>query len=278
MSANTRSQQDAPTGNLLVVQDDGSLMARTVSQAYGMTLVGAMALTLNPLPSTDLHITSLAQHEEWTLDSISEAVLERAPRDNFIFIDDGRKILSCRINTHYGVALLSSMPEYFEEAPDNVPVLSQAADARADKGDSDQDMLAVSQYVDVEDVNSEEDGSDVEGGSDAEEDINADKDSNASSSPQSSSDALGNTLDVLSDDILSTASDQPYDRDWMTTYHIEATCLCTTPSKHKVDMLVRHGAVKVGDKLCVVYDTGAGPFTKVGEVRVLSIHPLFPRY
>ena len=68
------------------------------------------------------------------------------------------------------------------------------------------------------------------------------------------------------DGIFSLADGKPYDRDWIHTYNVKDDVLKGPPSKHKLDLLVRHGAVIVGDKLCVTYHSSGNPVTIEGEV------------
>lgn len=70
------------------------------------------------------------------------------------------------------------------------------------------------------------------------------------------------------DAIFSSADGNSYDRDWMKTHNVNDDILKGTPSKHKLDMLVRHGAVVVGDKLRVTYRSSGNPVIEEGEVRV----------
>ena len=68
------------------------------------------------------------------------------------------------------------------------------------------------------------------------------------------------------DGIFSSVEGKPYDRDWMRVHNVEENKLKGVPSKHKLDQLVRHGAVVVGDKFCVTYHSSGDPVTLEGEV------------
>lgn len=61
----------------------------------------------------------------------------------------------------------------------------------------------------------------------------------------------------------------------MDRYNVNEDCLDGYPSKHKLDVLLRYGAVKVGDRLSVAYHPDSGPVDLVGEVRPLSYPPWF---
>lgn len=72
------------------------------------------------------------------------------------------------------------------------------------------------------------------------------------------------------DGIFSSTDGNPYDydRDWIRVHNINKGILEGVPSKHKLDMLFRHHAVLVGDKLCVTYHSSGSPVIKEGEVSV----------
>ncbi|KAL9069024.1 MAG: hypothetical protein Q9161_005782 [Pseudevernia consocians] len=72
--------------------------------------------------------------------------------------------------------------------------------------------------------------------------------------------------DALADRIFSSTDGKPYDRDWIKTHNVKQDILKGIPSKHKLDLLVRHGAVVVGDKLCVTYNSSGNPVIIEGEV------------
>lgn len=57
--------------------------------------------------------------------------------------------------------------------------------------------------------------------------------------------------DTLSDNDLTCLSERPYNNEWMTLYGIDSTVLETFVSKHKLESLIRHGALQVGDHLYV---------------------------
>ena len=243
MNRETQSGDVAPAENLLVLENNGQISSRRVSKVYGKALLGAMATRTRSTPATDLHISFLPQHESWTVENIRNAVQAVAPADNFLFIDDSRKILSCRISPEYGAALLENLPE---EASQTQSVLSQRMDTQTGAITSNRGMVPEASQHPSGELHH--------------------PDSNASSSPSSMFGTPDNNLGILSDDILSSANRQPYDRDWMGKYGINEECLDGSTSKHKLDMLVRHGAVKVGDKLRVTYYQDGGPVIKIGEV------------
>lgn len=246
MDRETGSQKAAPPENLLVVKDNGRILSRRVSQVYGKGLLGAMALRMNPLPFTALHVSFLSQDEPLTLNKIIAAAQTIAPRDNFIFVDDSQKMLSCRVNPDHGVALLESLQQTPEEASQTQPVFSHAAVTQASEMGNDQEMTTDSPQQSPQEFHQSY--------------------ASVSSSPLSTSGTPAHTLGILSDQILSSANRQPYDRDWMNNYNISETCLTGSPSKHQLDVLVRFGAVKVGDKLCVTDHPDGGPVVIVGEV------------
>ena len=89
--------------------------------------------------------------------------------------------------------------------------------------------------------------------------------------------------DALADRIFSSTDGKPYDRDWIKTHNVKQDILKGIPSKHKLDLLVRHGAVVVGDKLCVTYNSSGNPVIIEGEVSlqsasvaVIIANPIFP--
>lgn len=68
------------------------------------------------------------------------------------------------------------------------------------------------------------------------------------------------------DQIFSSADGKPYDRDWIRVHNVNENVLKGIPSKHKLDLLVRHGAVVVGDKLRVTYHSSGNPVIVDGIV------------
>ena len=95
----------------------------------------------------------------------------------------------------------------------------------------------------------------------------------SSSTSSSSSSKRTFDKDAWMGGIFSAAIGKPYDRDWISANNVDAEILKGVPSKHKLDLLVRHGAVVVGDKLCVMYHVSGKPVVIEGEVsvQVLSI-------
>lgn len=247
MNTETSSQEIAPTENLLVVDHKGRVLSRRVSQVYGRALLGAMALRVPSLPSMQLHGSFLQQNEPFTLNKVRKAVRTVAPRDNLIFIEDGGKILSCQINFDYGRALLESLQHTSEDASETRAVLSRATFTRANEtGNHGGNMMTHSSGHASEEMHQHH--------------------------PSTSSPSLGTStpsaknLGILSDQILSSANRHPYDRDWINRHCIKEDCLDGSLSKHKVDVLIRHGAIRVGDRLCVTYHPDSGPVVKAGEV------------
>ncbi|CAD6574457.1 MAG: hypothetical protein ASARMPREDX12_006595 [Alectoria sarmentosa] len=240
------SWEVATTDNLLVVKGNGRFLSRRVSQVYGLALLGAMALRVDKLPFVELHISFLAHHEPWTRNEIRNTAQVVASGDNFMFIDDGRKILSCRVNPDYGVALLEGIEHIPAEAFQALNGLSRGMVAPASEIGNDRVMKVESpQHTSQESRQAH---------------------AFSSSPPPSTTGTPANNTRILSDQILSSANRQPYDRDWMKKYSISEDCLDGCQSKHKLDALLRQGAVKVGDKLCVAYHSSGGPVVKTGEV------------
>ena len=85
------------------------------------------------------------------------------------------------------------------------------------------------------------------------------------SSPTPSTVAPGTIAQL--DAVFSSAEGTPYDREWISNHGLNEEVLTEVPnSKHKLDLLVRHGAVVVGDKLCVTYHSSGSPVVVEGEV------------
>lgn len=89
--------------------------------------------------------------------------------------------------------------------------------------------------------------------------------------------------DAWIDRIFSSAEGKPYDRNWISVHNVNEDILKGVPSKHKLDLLVRHGAVVVGDKLRVTYHSSGNPVTIDGEVSLqhasistITSDPTFP--
>lgn len=247
MDKGASSWDDATIENLLVVDDNSRILSCRVSKIYGKALLGAMALPKSSSPVTDLHVSFLPDHEPWTMNTIKIAARTVAPGDNFMFVDDSRKIVSCRINPDYGVTLLENI---LQEVSQTHSVLFQPTVTQARATNNQAMVLEASQHASEELHQS---------------DLKA-----SSSPPPSIARTHAYNLETLSDEILSSANGQPYDRDWMNKYGISEECLKGSRSKHRLQMMVRHGAIKVGDKLCVTYYPGRGPVVKVGKVCLRS--------
>ena len=85
------------------------------------------------------------------------------------------------------------------------------------------------------------------------------------SSPTPSTVAPGTVAQM--DAVFSSADGNPYDRDWISKHGLNEEVLTEIPnSKHKLDLLVRHGAVVAGDRLCVTYHSSGSPVVVEGEV------------
>ena len=85
------------------------------------------------------------------------------------------------------------------------------------------------------------------------------------------------------DRIFSSADGEGYDRDWMSDHNVNNDVLEGTPSKHKLNVLVKNGAVIVGDKLCVTYHSSGNSIIIEGEVSIPLVswtqdlsNPVFP--
>lgn len=238
-------------------------MSRSVSQVYGRALLRAMAPTSSKSPLKELHVSFLSRDEAWTPNEIRKAARGVGMSDNFMFIDDGGKILSCRISCDYGVALLQSLQQSPGEASRTRSPMTQPADASASEIVNDRDMMWESPRHSSQHHNHAQ---------------------AISSSPPPSvfETPASNYLGTLSDHILSSANRQPYDRDWMNKYGISEAWLLRGPqSKHTLDLLFKHGAIIPGDKLCITYQSPAGPVIKFAEVgkpvsNPLSIEPSCP--
>ncbi|KAF6224567.1 hypothetical protein HO173_013007 [Letharia columbiana] len=246
MDGETSSQEVTLIENLLVIEDDGHILSRRIGQWHGKALLGAMTLPVTSLPLTEVHVTFLPQHELMTLDKIREAAQAIAPTDNLLFIDNNRKILSCRINPDNGVMLFESLPRNPGEASQTQSTSAHSTVTQASKTSNDQDV-------------------EMDGPQPASEGLHQ-SDANTSSSQLSTSGTPANIPETLPVQILSATNGKAYDREWMIKNSISEDGLNGAPSKHKLDLLVRYGAVKVGDRLCVTYHPDGGPVVKVGEV------------
>ena len=253
MNRPTNSREVATADNLLVVKGNGRILSRRVSQVYGLALLGAMVLRVNKLPLVELHVSFLAHHESWTPNEIRKVAQADASGDNFMFIDDGRKIISCRVNPDYGVALLEGLDHNPGGALQARPGLSRGAAAPASEIGNDQGIKVESPPHTSKELRQAH--------------------AFSSSTPPSTFGRPANNTRILSDQILSSANRQPYDRDWMKKYSISEDCLDGRQSKHKLDALLKQGAVKVGDKLCVTYHSDGGPVVKTGKVGSRFSHP-----
>ena len=252
MNTTTHSHENTRE-NLLVIDNSGRILSRRVSQVYGTGLLRAI---VHSVRLQAVHHTSLLQTEPWTLENIKEDAQAVSPGDNIIFVDDSRRILSCRINPDHGIALLESLPQnptevadYAEAAlsynPTNQPSEAssskQGTGAQSSQGPSTQSKPL---YTD-------------------------------SSFPLSNKSATPTAkARILSDQVLSTINRQPYDRDWMSKYNIDDSCLNGTSSEIKLDVLFKHGAIKAGDLLGVRYELDDGSaYIEVGQVRRCCCFP-----
>ena len=102
--------------------------------------------------------------------------------------------------------------------------------------------------------------------------------SSSKSAPESNaSNALPGTLrpnpvnvDDWVDKMFSSAG-EAYNRDWMSNHDVNNDILGGVPSKHKLNVLVKHNAVFIDDKLCVTYHLNGNPTVIEGEVSILLI-------
>ena len=230
--------------NLLVVDDNGRMMSCRVSHIYGRALFGAIAMQLG-----NVHDSSLSQTESLSLEKIKRAAQAVAPGDNIMFINDSRRIRSCRINPKYGIALLEYLRQNTEGVADpaktalSYDTAIQSGEASSSKQET---RAEASQRPSKKSKPSY---------------------TNPSFSAVSTSATPTTKAGILSDQILSTVNRQPYNRDWMSKYNINDSCLNGPSSKIKVDVLVKNGAIKAGDLLCVRYERDHGnENVEVGEV------------
>ena len=79
------------------------------------------------------------------------------------------------------------------------------------------------------------------------------------------------TLDDQLNEVFSSTERKPYDRHWIANHGIDTKVLEGWNSKHKLDLLVRHGAVVPGDKMRIYYIYPGGSVKKEGEVRITYI-------
>ena len=230
--------------NLLVVDNDGRIISCRVSYIYGRALFGAIAMQ-----SGNIHDSSLSQTESLSLEKIKRAAQAVAPGDNIMFINDNRRIRSCRINPKYGIALL----EYLRQNPQEVADVAKAA-LSYDPAIQSSEASSSSQETRAE-------------SSQRPSKKSKPSYTNPSFSAVSTSATPTTKASILSDHILSTVNRQPYNRDWMSKYNINDSCLNGPSSKVKLDVLVKNGAIKAGDLLCVRYDRDDGnENVEVGEV------------
>ena len=107
----------------------------------------------------------------------------------------------------------------------------------------------------------------------------ADVSSNKSAPVSHASSALSGTLrpnsgagivnaDAWVDGIFSSADGDTYDRDWISKHNVNNDILEGVPSKHKLNVLVQHGAVFLDDKLCVTYHLSGNPTVIEGKVSI----------
>ena len=245
MNTTTHSQENTRK-NLLVIDNSGRIVSRRVSQIYGTSLLRAIAHSVH---LQAVHHTSLLQTEPWTLENIKEDAQAINPGHNIIFVDDSRRILSCQINPDYGIALLESLPQNTTEFPDDAET-----------------ALSHNTTIQSSEASSSKQGKGAESShrpSTQSEPLDTDSSFplfNTSATPTANA-------RILSDQILSTLNRQPYDRNWMRKYKIDDSCLNGPSSKIKLDELLKHGAIKAGDLLCVRYELDDGNSNhEVGQV------------
>lgn len=79
--------------------------------------------------------------------------------------------------------------------------------------------------------------------------------------------SVSTLLNAQMEQILESTDGQPYDRNWIANNGVDEEVLTGWTSKHKLDLLVRHGAVVAGDKLRITYHGPQGAVTEEGTVR-----------
>lgn len=72
-------------------------------------------------------------------------------------------------------------------------------------------------------------------------------------------------VDTWVDEIFSA---EAYDRNWMINHDVNSDILEGHPSKHKLNVLVKHGTVFVDDILCVTYHSSGRPTVIEGVVSI----------
>ena len=246
MNTPTRSQ-DNTLQNLLVIDNNGQIYSRRVSQLYGTALIRSLAHTVH---LRHIHHTSLLQTEAWTLQNIKEDAQAIKPGHNIIFVDDSRRILSCQINPDHGIALLKDLPENPTEVADH----AQAA-------------LSHNTNIQSSEASSSKQGTGAESSqrpSRQYEPLHTDSASpllNTSATPTANA-------GILPEQTLSTLNRQPYDRDWMSKYNVNDSYLNGPSSEISLDVLLKSGAIKAGDLLYVSYELEDGSENnEVGQVR-----------
>ena len=232
--------------NLLVVDNSRQIMSRRVSQLYGTTLIRALAHTVR---LQDVYHTGLMFFEPWTLQNIKEDAQAINPDHNIMFVDDKRRILSCHIDPDHGKALLEGLPQDPTEVADD----AQAA-------------LSHNTNIQSSEASSSKQGTGAKSShrpSTQSKALNTNPSSplfNTSATPTANA-------GILSDQILSTLNRQPYDRYWMRKNDIDESCLNGPSSKLTLDVLLKNGAIKAGDLLCVKYKLDDGNLKyEVGQV------------
>ena len=222
-------------------------MSCRVSHIYGRALFGAIAMQLG-----NVHDSSLSQTESLSLEKIKRAAQAVAPGDNIMFINDSRSIRSCRINSRYGIALF----EHLRQNPEEVAGFAQ-------------DALSYDTTIQSNEASSSNQETRAQSSQRPSKKPKASYTNPSFSAVSTSATPTTPTTKarILSDHILSTVNRQPYNRDWMSKYNINDSCLNGPSSKIKVDVLVKNGAIKAGDLLCVRYERDDGnENVEVGEV------------
>ena len=83
---------------------------------------------------------------------------------------------------------------------------------------------------------------------------------------------------LLPDHIFTSSLGKCYDRDWMTKHGVDKRILAGFSSKTHFGSLVVHGAIKIGDRLRVTYDSDNGAIHKEGTVSLCTTHLLQRRF
>ena len=274
-SSDIKMAESSAAGTLAVESAPASAPESAVeSSIVGSSTVGSSG-DVTVTPSEDVKPSKISS----TLTEMTLLTTFSTMTDNLFFVQDDGTVLAVRIEPAAGPHLLRgfcalSQPTGSPSQLSGLPFAATAArnldDALANEAQNDTSSSRASTRLPSAPVRSKKASTSIKASASVRSTSAA---TSSTSSPTPSTVAPGRVAQM--DAVFASAEGNPYDRDWISNHGLNEEVLTEIPnSKHKLDLLVRHGAVVAGDKLCVTYHSNGSPVVIEGEVSSPNNHAL----